>query len=1650
MMRCQSFRACFLSLVFLLLAAGCTDLTEGMTAGDCTDGVDNDGDGAFDCLDSDCAGSPDCAGDDDDTVDDDDDSSVGDDDSSVGDDDSSVGDDDSSVGDDDSSVGDDDTGDDDDSAIPLDPETSFQCADNIDNDLDGDTDCADSGCATWFQCVEAGANCFDTVDNDLDGQTDCADTDCAGTPFCIENCADNFDNDADGQTDCADTDCVGTPYCIEVCDDVGGVDEDLDGFANCLDTECDGIHPACGGGGVAEICDNNVSDNGNALIDCYDPECVANPNCLEDSGSNCTDTVDNDLDGATDCADTDCATQGPCLESQNCTDGIDNDLDGDIDCFDPDCSGSSISCFELAGLNCDDNQDNDNDGQTDCADPGCANDANCTTTSEDCTNGIDDNSNNLIDCADSDCEGVHLSCIESTGFNCGDNVDNDLDGQTDCDDLACATDPLCFESICFDNVDNDGDNLVDCLDLDCVGSVSCPETQNCSDGIDNDGDLDIDCDDSDCSNVLVSGVDICPETCDDGVDNDADNLNNCDDPECSETTFCIEICDNVDANNAPIDDDANGLANCDDPDCLTSSLCTPEICTDAAGADEDGDGYANCADSDCWVLLEGVGPDLIANTGDECVENCSSVDTNNDGIPDDEDNDGGANCGDSDCSNVFVAGVDICPEDCSDPTGDVDNDGLAGCADEECINGASASCVENTHALCTDGSVLNPTDNDGDGAANCLDTDCLAITIPGTSTLLCVPEDCTNGSDDNGDQFTDCDDPQCWVAGGSCSEDPSTTLSATHPTDAGLSTCADSGDNDGDGLPDCLDPDCSDAPNCPENCTNGLDDDADGNIDCADDECDTDSACIDEICDNNIDDDGDCPPGTDTNGDQTFCGVGDLNVDCLDAECSNGLSPSCVENTLALCTGGEDEDGDGDVDCADSDCGGVVDGTGVPLCGEVLCFDGTDDDNDGTADCGGVVVNGVTLPADPDCCTDCGTCQNEDCAPGLWEIDEDNSGDADCDDSACSPFAFCSSSWPGIVTTDSSTMSPVNASGECIIPANGDVTCTLDVGEPDFPNLGAVTEFFIANPLGVRGAQIEINISYGDDGTGGGLAYGVEDLDISLVDCNGVDLSVNAGGLGVNFTSTIFDNNAAETIFDAGPGPAPWSDSYLPETNINCGGYEVNGVWSLYVDNLAGNFAGTITDWSITFDLGEVDCDDGEDNNSNGDTDCADADCNGSSGYTAHPLCGGGTGNPEICGSQGDEDQNGFADCADIVCDTDTGPSGELCQYGLEQECSDGHDNDADGSIDCADTDCSCADEATDNGAFTCDDSDMFSTPSSCPRCTNGVDDDGNGQADCGGLIDPGPDGTPNTADDITLPADASCTAAQGVCTGGGTCDGTLSFEYDSNGVGCNDTCDGDGDGLHNCDDVDDCCSESHCENLAVCLPPAGENCSNGIDDDGDFLVDCDDGQDCANDPACGDEAQSCVAGATTCPECGDCTQPGGSATDIQLCDSTYTIPYDNDGDGVANCDDLDCAILQECQTSEGHGIIPAGCHDPNPAACPECYNGLDDDNDGDGVSNVPNHTGALDNSGNWNANAPIQDGADCYDPESVACYNDSTNCSLVAILSFQVPFNCYFMRNMAPARPGTCSDGTSINAADCQSASGTWTYDTTYECTYP
>ena len=99
-------------------------------------------------------------------------------------------------------------------------------------------------------------------------------------------------------------------------------------------------------------------------------------------------------------------------------------------------------------------------------------------------------------------------------LNCDDGLDDDCDGDFDCDDPDCLGDPAC--PFCGDESCGDGEDQCNCA-ADC-GMPPVSETA-CFDGIDEDCDGYTDCDDSDCAADSVCqsacGNDLCesPEDC---------------------------------------------------------------------------------------------------------------------------------------------------------------------------------------------------------------------------------------------------------------------------------------------------------------------------------------------------------------------------------------------------------------------------------------------------------------------------------------------------------------------------------------------------------------------------------------------------------------------------------------------------------------------------------------------------------------------------------------------------------------------------------------------------------------------------------------------------------------------------------------------------------------------------------------------------------------------------------------------------------------------------------------------------------------------------------------------------------------------------------------------------------------------------------
>ncbi|MFT4621893.1 MAG: hypothetical protein ACI8PZ_000545, partial [Myxococcota bacterium] len=258
------------ALALLLSTAGCEEeVSDKLSAEDCTNLEDDDGDDLADCADPDCAavcGEVCTNGTDDDLdglIDCLDDQCDG-----------------------------------------LCPEN---CGDGRDNDGDGQIDCDDRDC--FGSCPEV---CGDGFDNDGDGKVDCLDEECVD-PTCAEVCSDGRDNDADGLVDCADDDC-NDPACDEICAD--GRDNDADGRIDCDDSDCDGDCP--------EICTDGRDNDADGRIDCEDPECEAE--CDADG-----DGFFNADYGGDDCDDSRADINPARPEICNGDEVLDDDCDGLVD-----------------------------------------------------------------------------------------------------------------------------------------------------------------------------------------------------------------------------------------------------------------------------------------------------------------------------------------------------------------------------------------------------------------------------------------------------------------------------------------------------------------------------------------------------------------------------------------------------------------------------------------------------------------------------------------------------------------------------------------------------------------------------------------------------------------------------------------------------------------------------------------------------------------------------------------------------------------------------------------------------------------------------------------------------------------------------------------------------------------------------------------------------------------------------------------------------------------------------------------------------------------------------------------------------------------------------------------------------------------------
>jgi|GEM_PF-2725270 len=264
--------------------------------------------------------------------------------------------------------------------------------------------------------ISLGEDCGDRIDNDANGDTDCADAQCAGAPACDEYntalygataCSNTTDDDGDSFTDCADDDCALAPNCIEtLCDDL--VDNNDNGFTDCADPGCDGS-PSCAL--LGDTCSRPLTLTAGNLSTTFNTCNLANDYAM--SGSNGCKTMGSAGDAV---ATFTAAEAGsyviklgvpaasptfdqivnvvksascPASAPSACFGGVDaivsartpeilrvEALAGETfwviaDSYDSTCGLVTLEIKRLSTEVCDDLSDNDEDGKTDCADPDC-------------------------------------------------------------------------------------------------------------------------------------------------------------------------------------------------------------------------------------------------------------------------------------------------------------------------------------------------------------------------------------------------------------------------------------------------------------------------------------------------------------------------------------------------------------------------------------------------------------------------------------------------------------------------------------------------------------------------------------------------------------------------------------------------------------------------------------------------------------------------------------------------------------------------------------------------------------------------------------------------------------------------------------------------------------------------------------------------------------------------------------------------------------------------------------------------------------------------------------------------------------------------------------------------------------------------------
>jgi Cys-rich repeat protein len=309
--------------------------------------------------------------------------------------------------------------------------TAGQCV--ADNECAVDSDCAagevctaDTNfgglCGTPGVAPLPGPAWTCATDADCPASQSCTRGACGALPVTppVEDCTNTTDDDGDGDIDCADSDCAGDPACAPPLEDcANGVDDDGDGDVDCSDVQCV-REPICNGGGCNGFncpCDVLLQDCASAADRCY-------PGGPDSADGQCYPTGGMSLGDA--CVEPPVDTPDSCTAGLLCIYEAENDPTGvcrAICAGSADCAAGEL-CFALF--------------------PAPTNFGICHTPQpEACGNGLDDDSDGDTDCADSDCAQDPSCAPPPPPEDCANGLDDDGDGDIDCFDLECARQPGC-------------------------------------------------------------------------------------------------------------------------------------------------------------------------------------------------------------------------------------------------------------------------------------------------------------------------------------------------------------------------------------------------------------------------------------------------------------------------------------------------------------------------------------------------------------------------------------------------------------------------------------------------------------------------------------------------------------------------------------------------------------------------------------------------------------------------------------------------------------------------------------------------------------------------------------------------------------------------------------------------------------------------------------------------------------------------------------------------------------------------------------------------------------------------------------------------------------------------------------------------------